>query len=117
MEGKMPRTRKLDSLDAYRDALRKGYGVGRGRDYLPWLTVRDVPTRGTAAIIRGCKTGRDHNCLSQQEKYFFFLAEFSPRVIDIREQFPLLSLDLISRLAQGQANTHQCTIANRLYVF
>jgi len=96
----MARGRKLDSLEAYRNALKKGYGLGQGNNYMPWLTVRDVKTRGTAAILRGIKTKRDHHCLSQQEKYFFYLAEFSTSVVDIREQFPLLPLDMISQLAQ-----------------
>ena len=96
----MARARKLDSLQAYRRALKQGYGLGSGINYAPWLTVHDVPTRGTAAIIRGIKAKRDHHCLSQQEKYFFYLAEFSPSVVDIREQFPLLPLDLMCQLAQ-----------------
>jgi len=95
----MARARKLESLDAYRRALKQGYGLGEKEDYRPWLTVNEAASRGTSAILRGWKIKREHHCLSQQEKYFFFLAEFSPNVVDIREQFPLLPLDLAMQLA------------------
>lgn len=97
----MGRRRKLDTLDAYKKALKQGFGLGRGQDYMPWLRVQDVPSKGTAAIVQGIKTRRSHHLLSQLEKQFFMLAEFSASVIDIREQFPLFPLDLLGRTAEA----------------
>jgi len=69
--------------------LKQGRGQGRGADYQPYLRVQDVPSQGLATRIRGWKTGRDHHFLSLLEWHYFFLLEWSPLVVDIREQFPL----------------------------
>lgn len=44
--------------------LKKGIGQGHGKDYKPWLTVRDVPSQGLSTRVRGWKTGRVHHFLS-----------------------------------------------------
>lgn len=96
----MGRKRELNSLKAYTRALKQGFGVGEGDSYRPWIRVEDIGNIGTAVKIQGIKAKRTHHLLSQGEKYFFYLAEFSPRVVDIREQFPLLPLDLAIQVAQ-----------------
>ena len=40
--------------------------------------------------IKRYKTGRQHEFLSDLERNYFYLTEFSDAVLDIREQFPLL---------------------------
>ncbi len=69
--------------------LKQGRGQGRGSDYQPYLRVQDVPSQGLATRIRGWKTGREHHFLSLLECHYFFLLEWSPLIVDIREQFPL----------------------------
>jgi len=69
--------------------LKQGRGQGRGADYQPYLRVQDVPSQGLATRIRGWKTGREHHFLSPLECHYFFLLEWSPLIVDIREQFPL----------------------------
>jgi TnsA endonuclease N terminal len=64
-------------------------GVGRGKDYVPYLRIQDVPSTGLATRVRGWKTGRVHHLLSKLEKMFFFTLEWSRFVVDIREQYPL----------------------------
>jgi hypothetical protein len=81
--------------------VRAGKGQGRGTDYSPWLTVQDVPSQGLATRIRGYKTKRVHHLLSKLETDFFCLLEFSPGVIDIREQFPLLPLEETLAIAEA----------------
>lgn len=82
--------------------LRQGRGRGHGKDYKPWLTVRDVPSRGLSSRVKGWKTGRVHHFLSQLELSYFYTLEWSIAVIDIREQYPLLpqqsALDIADRL-------------------
>lgn len=82
--------------------LRQGRGRGHGKDYRPWLTVRDVPSRGLSSRVRGWKTCRVHHFLSQLELSYFYTLEWSIPVIDIREQYPLLpqqsTLDIADRL-------------------
>jgi hypothetical protein len=96
----MARGRKLEALNDYRRALKQKYGVGEGQDYKPWLRVQDVKSRGLSSKIQGIKVAREHHTLSQLETEFFYLAEFSDSVIDIREQFPLLPLNLSFKIAQ-----------------
>jgi hypothetical protein len=68
----------------------EGRGQGVGADYRPWLQVQDVPSTGLASRIKGWKIGRIHHLFSRLETNFFFNLEWSQRVSDIREQFPLL---------------------------
>jgi len=95
----MGRPRSLANIKDYSRALKNGRGLGVGSDYLPWLRVNDVPSRGKSTKIYGIKTERTYQLLSGVESNFFTIAEYNPRVVDIREQFPLLPLDLIVRVA------------------
>ncbi|MBW4422158.1 MAG: TnsA endonuclease N-terminal domain-containing protein [Myxacorys californica WJT36-NPBG1] len=79
--------------------LKEGRGQGEGKNYKPWLTVRDVSSRGRSSREVGWKTGRDHHLLSDQERRLFYLFEWSDDVVDIREQFPMLNLDLAMEIA------------------
>lgn len=69
--------------------LEKGRGQGHGLDYTPFLYTREVPSRGLATRIKGWKTGRVHHFLSILERNYFYTLEWSPLIVDIREQFPL----------------------------
>ena len=72
--------------------LKEGRGQGRGADYKPWLTIQDVSSTGTCSRVKGWKTGRIHHLLSQHEVSYFYILDWSPGVVDILEQFPLLPL-------------------------
>ena len=92
--------RKLEKLADYKRALKQKYGLGEGVNYTPWIRVQDVKSHGHSGKIEGIKSGRTHHTLSEQESCFFYLAEFSESVIDIREQFPLLPLSLSLKISQ-----------------
>ena len=79
--------------------LKEGRGQGTGKDYVPWLKIQDFPSQGRSHRIPGWKTNRVHHLLSDLEKRTFYLFEWSDAVIDIREQYPLLDLDLAMRIA------------------
>lgn len=68
---------------------KEGRGQGQGADYKPWLTVRDVPSRGRSHRSLGMTTGRAHHFLSDIELRSFLLFDWVQDVVDIREQFPL----------------------------
>lgn len=72
--------------------IEEGRGQGTGADYKPWLVVQDVSSRGLVHRIKGWKAERVHHLLSNLERDYFYLLEWSLSVIDIREQFPLLPL-------------------------
>ena len=68
---------------------RNGRGKGTGADYKPWIQVSDFSSLGKSRRVFSRKTGRVHHLLSDIEWHMFLLLEFSPQVVDIREQFPL----------------------------
>jgi hypothetical protein len=71
---------------------RSGAGQGTGSAYIPWLRVQSFSSLGDSNRTKGWKTGRRHEFMSDLENYYFYLLEWSPIVIDIREQYPLLPL-------------------------
>lgn len=93
--------RKLETFEDYNRALKNRYGIGEGEDYKPWHRVQDVPSDGVRSQVPGIKSSRTHHCLSGIETELFYLVEFSDSVIDIREQFPLLPINLSLRIAKS----------------
>ena len=74
--------------------IQEGYGTGVGSTYKPWIKIQDVPSLGRVTRIKGIKTKkRQHELLSDMERNYFYILEFSDKVLDIREQFPLLPLE------------------------
>ncbi|MBZ9625600.1 hypothetical protein G9F71_022485 [Clostridium sp. FP2] len=39
-------------------AIKKGVGSGRGYNYIPWIKIQDVPSKGRSNMIKAIKTGR-----------------------------------------------------------
>lgn len=76
--------------------IKEGRGSGRGKDYKPWLTVRDLPSEGRSHRVFGHKSQRTHHLLSDLELAVFLLLEWSTKTTDIREQFPLRLEDTLS---------------------
>ena len=85
----------------YQQYLNSGRGQGEGPAYLPWISIQDFSSRGMVSRIPSYKTGRVHHFLSRNELYYFYLLEWSDKVLDIREQFPLLDVELASDAAQN----------------
>ncbi len=63
--------------------------IPRGKAYKPYIVIQDVPSLGRSTRLRGIKTGRQHDFLSDLERNYFLTLEFMDDVVDIREQFPL----------------------------
>jgi hypothetical protein len=66
-----------------------GRGSGVGRDYQPFLTVRDVPSTGRVHRLPSATVGRVHHLLSDLEHHVFCQLDWHPETVDIREQFPI----------------------------
>lgn len=75
---------------------KEGRGQGEGKDYKPWLTMHDVPSNGFSTRTNGWKTNRIHHFLSTLERDYFYILEWNPNIIDIREQYPLIREDTIA---------------------
>ncbi|MEE6132830.1 TnsA endonuclease N-terminal domain-containing protein [Priestia sp. GS2] len=73
--------------------LKDGRGQGLGIEYKPWVKIQDVPSLGRSTRLKGIKIPRQFEFLSDLERNYFYLLEFSDRVVDMREQYPLLPID------------------------
>ncbi|MDZ8070949.1 MAG: TnsA endonuclease C-terminal domain-containing protein [Nostoc sp. DedQUE08] len=69
--------------------LDEGCGQDRGLDYKPAIWIMDFPSQGFSVQGLGWKTQREYHLFSMSEFHYFYALEWSPIVIDIREQFPL----------------------------
>lgn len=69
--------------------LKEGRGQGHGKEYKPWLTIRDVASKGLSYRVLGKITGRVHHFLSELEYTCFLIFDKSKKVRDIREQYAL----------------------------
>lgn len=79
-----------------------GDGQGSKEEYVPWIKVRSMPSRGTSQIVPGVKIFRTHHFLSKAEYHYFLILENDESVIDIREQFPLFPASETSAIATSQ---------------
>lgn len=86
----MAKRKRSPSIDK---KLKDGRGQGIGIDYKPWVTIQDVPSLGRATRLKGIKVPRQFEFLSDLERNYFYLLEYSHLVIDIREQYPLLPIE------------------------
>jgi hypothetical protein len=84
----------------YERYLKEGRGQGEGSTYRPWISVHDFSSRGTISRIAGHKAGRVHHFLSRNELNYFYLLEWSNKVLDIREQYPLIDVALAADIAR-----------------
>ncbi|MCC7703515.1 TnsA endonuclease N-terminal domain-containing protein [Janthinobacterium sp. GW460P] len=67
----------------------QGLGLGQGAAYKPWIDVRCFSSKGRMSRPPGVTTGRVHHLFSDNESYFFLMADYAIPIVDIREQFPL----------------------------
>ncbi|HEV7926546.1 MAG TPA: TnsA endonuclease N-terminal domain-containing protein [Verrucomicrobiae bacterium] len=86
--------------------MKEGRGQGRGADYKPWLLVQSFSSLGYSSRALSRKTGREHHLMSNLELDFFLILDLSPRVVDIREQFPLLPVAETMAIAQALGIRH-----------
>lgn len=82
------------------ERIKEGRGQGHGKDYKPWLTMRDVASYGRSSRPLGATTGRKHELLSDNERAVFLVLDAAKAVVDIREQFPLPREDTIRIAAE-----------------
>lgn len=85
--------------------IKDGRGHGLGKEYKPWLTVRDVPSEGRSHRIFGHITHRTHHLLSDLELATFLLLQWNNSTTDIREQFPL-EISVTKRLCETAGIKH-----------
>ncbi len=92
--------RKLETRQDFARALANGFGRGSGRFYKPWIGIRDVPSKGRSSLIAGITVEREYQTFSDLETHTVYGIEHKRNVIDIREQFPALPLDIVMGIAK-----------------
>lgn len=96
--------------------IKEGRGQGELSNYKPWLTIQNVSSRGNSNRLKGWKTNRGHEFLSDLEEKYFFTQEWRKEVIDIREQFPL-NRELTHKISEEKGINHPiCTNTQTLVV-
>ncbi|MFG0268662.1 TnsA endonuclease N-terminal domain-containing protein [Pseudomonas sp. zjy_14] len=95
------RGRRFSSKQDVERHIANGFGAGAGAGYMPWLRVQDVPSRGRSWKIQGVKIDRMHHLLSDLERAYLLVLEFSDDVVDIREQYPLLPIESPQAIARA----------------
>ncbi|MFV2048491.1 TnsA endonuclease N-terminal domain-containing protein [Metabacillus sp. YM-086] len=93
--------------------IKEGRGQGSGLDYKPWLTIQDVPSEGLATREKGWKTNRIHHFMSNLERSYFYICEWSDYVTDIREHFPLYR-DLTYEISEQIGINHPIDPVNKV---
>jgi hypothetical protein len=68
--------------------------------------VQDVPSRGRSHRIPGVKSDRVHHLLSDLERAYHLICEFSEDIIDIREQYPLFPREKTQAIASSKGIRH-----------
>lgn len=74
--------------------------------YCPWLTVKDVPSKGDSSVAHGILIARNYHFLSSLELAYFFIRERQEDVVDIREQWPILDIRATEKLAAKYGCRH-----------
>ena len=84
----------------YERYIHEGRGCGNGPGYTPWIRVQDFASRGTISRVKGRKSGRVHHLMSNNELAYFYILDWSDNVLDIREQYPLMTVESVMRIAE-----------------
>ncbi|GCD13013.1 TnsA endonuclease N-terminal domain-containing protein [Clostridium tagluense] len=96
--------------------IKEGRGLGIGSEYKPWLKIQDVASLGRSTRLKGIKTGRQHEFLSDMERNYFYILGFSDCVKDSREQFPALPLEETKTIANELGIEHLKNPKNGEYI-
>jgi hypothetical protein len=86
--------------------IKEGYGSGIGSEYRPWIKIQDVPSLGRVTRVKGIKSNRQHELLSDMERNYFYILEYADSVVDIREQYPLLPIEDTISIANELGISH-----------
>lgn len=95
----MPKYNYEWNKNKFETYIKEERGKGRDKNYKPWITTQDVPSIGRRSRILGWKTNRLHHFLSDHETRYLYILDWADDVIDIREQFPLIDLEVAQTIA------------------
>jgi hypothetical protein len=106
----MPPNRRKMTKTTIKKLISEGRGQGSGAEYQPWIRVQEFLSWGQRNRVLGWKTGRQHDYFSMLELNYHYLLDWSPVVIDIQEQFPLLAYNSKLPLEETILIARQCGV-------
>lgn len=86
-----PAPSKLMTQQKIDRRIKSGRGSGVKESYVPWIKVWDIKSKGVSHLVLGVKIHRTHHLISNAERDYLTVLERDNSIIDIREQFPLLT--------------------------
>jgi TnsA endonuclease N terminal/TnsA endonuclease C terminal len=86
--------------------IKLGFGTGELGYYKPWLRIQDFASLGRCHRIWDSRIKRMRHLFSDLEEKIFFLYWWSEKLLDIREQYPLLPQDETIAIADDLAVKH-----------
>ena len=95
----MAKHRRVWNASVYEKYVREGRGCGWGSAYSPWIRVQDFASRGIVSRVKSRTTGRVHHLMSNNELAYFYVLDWSEKVMDIREQYPLIDIEYAVKIA------------------
>jgi len=81
-------------------------GLGRGAEYHSWIKGHEFSSSGIIHRLIGWIHRRLYQFFSNEEYYAFLIFQFNDKVIDIREQVPLLPIELTISIANELGIKH-----------
>lgn len=78
---RMAKRRCAWNQEQYHRYLKEGRGQGTKSAYKPWIVIHDFPSNGIVSRAYGNTTGRIHHLLSNMELSYFYLLDWSEKVI------------------------------------
>lgn len=82
------------------------WGIKCGNAYEPFIKVLESNSIGELNVVPSRLTRRAHHYLSRLEADYHYCIELNPRVIDIREQYPLIPVSETVSIAKKLKTTH-----------
>jgi hypothetical protein len=105
---KMSKNKKSD-----KGRFKDNRGIGRGENYKPWIKGHEFSSDGYIHRLIGWKQRRLYQLFSNLEYNLFLISQFSDNVIDVREQVPLLPLELTVCIANELGVKHPAEFNQR----
>ena len=85
--------------DWIKTRIKEGYGQGYFEDYKAWINHHSFSSLGRNGTVHGNKVKRDFELFSDLERNYFYILDYSNRIEDIHEQYPLLDRKLMYEVA------------------
>lgn len=93
--------------------IKEGRGSGTKEEYKPWINIQNISSKGRSNRTKGFTTNRIHHFLSDLESKCFYKLEWDDKVVDIKEQYPLIDREMAISIARDKNIKYPIDIKSR----